>query len=322
MTPLRPMRLPLVVAVSLLFAMPAVAQDDFEPSWDDSSWDSDSSLDSPYVTDDLEAPAKKRRSRRHARPIDGGRYEEEPIESEPFPTYDPTADFEAMEPDARPADRGFRDLPERYDDHVEIRSRTAEEDLRDDDELLEEHPRLAALDEPGHGFSVELVGGALMLDSALGEILPKPNFAGGFHATWQLGRLFRPENELLYRGLHLDVSYLYTTGTEGTREVSVDSSHHHITAAALFGYALGSQPLSVLFYGKLGPALYVMPFQYSVQGVETDFTGFRGGIAYGAGVRGTWYFGDVGIAARVELLRYRRAYLDDSMLGGSLGVAF
>ncbi len=323
---LRPALLSALLAAA--FVSPAWAQDEYEQG---SRRRNARSIDDAD-DESLDAPVKRKRTRRHAAPIDEEEYE--PVAREPEPEPMParrTVDYDelpratdrslpAAEPTRRAADEGFRDLPDAPEDGPAPRTRTAEEDLGDG--VPQDDVRLALIDEPGNGFAVELVGGALMLDSAIGELQPTPTFAGGIHATWQLGRVFRPENDFLHRGLWLDVSYLYTGGSGGTRDVSVASSYHHVSAAALVGAPLELKGLQMLFYGKAGPAMFIMPFRYSIQGVDTDFTGVRGGLAYGAGIRGVYYFGKVGIAARVELLRYRRSYLDDSMRGGGLGVAF
>jgi hypothetical protein len=87
----------------------------------------------------------------------------------------------------------------------------------------------------------------------------------------------------------------------------------------LFGYPL--EP--VFIYGKIGPAMTVTPVTYDVQGSMTSFSGVKGGVVYGVGVRTNLYVTDqIGVAAKLELVRFRRGYLDDTQLVMGLGAAF
>ena len=193
--------------------------------------------------------------------------------------------------------------------------RTAEEELANSDQ---EDEVLAGVDEPGNGLAVELAGGPIFLSGATGS--STTHFFAGFIASYQLGRaLFTPKWELLRQSFFLELSYLGANAAWGTEEVRVNAWNHFLTLDILFGWPL--EP--VLFYAKVGPALMVMPVSYDVQGSATSFTGVKGGLVYGAGIRTNLYLGEAaGFAARLELTRFRRGYLDDTLLTVGLGACF
>jgi len=195
------------------------------------------------------------------------------------------------------------------------RARTAEEELA---EPAKDEESLAKVDEPGHGLSFEVLVGPMFLhDSAAGVTT---RFSFGLDFTWQFGRLiFSPEWEFLHNNFALDVSWFYSSQAAGTQEVAVGAQYHFLSLAFMFGFPVSS----FFFYGKIGPALTVMPVSYSVDGVQTSFSGVKGGLIYGGGAHMNLYLGDyVGVAASLEVLRFRRQYLDDTLLTLGVGLSF
>jgi len=202
-------------------------------------------------------------------------------------------------------------------DHGAVKrsGRTAEEELS---EAVEEDESLAAADEPGHAVAAELMLGAYFLHSPLPGV--ETRFTMGLNVSWGAGRyLFSPEWEFFHNNLFLEVSYLATKASVGTESVQVTSWYHTLSLAILFGYPL--DPL--LFYAKVGPSMTITPITYDVQGSLTSFSGLKGGVVYGVGVRTNYYVNDnIGIAGRIEIVRFRRGYLDDTMLAFGVGAAF
>ncbi|HEY3445930.1 MAG TPA: hypothetical protein VGK67_06165 [Myxococcales bacterium] len=197
------------------------------------------------------------------------------------------------------------------------RSRTAEEELEPE---AGEEERLAADDEPGNGIAAEFAFGGLWMSGSTGSATS--HFMSGLIISYQIGRAaFAPESEFLHENLILELGYQASaTGTSvGTEQVRVNSASHYLTLDILFGYPLPP----VLIYAKIGPALMIMPVTYDVQGAATSFTGVKAGLVYGVGIRSNWYFHRfAGFAWRVELVGYRRGYLDDLMLTVGAGVCF
>lgn len=187
----------------------------------------------------------------------------------------------------------------------------------------EETGRMAWEDEKGLGLGVELMLGLALVDQGTGG--SSACFGFGLDVDWKLGHLFAPENELLYRGLLVEFSYLHASDSAGTNWVQVNGSYHNLAAAILFGYPF----THVLVYGKLGPGLFIMPVEYDVKSTYdgasdlTSFTGVKGGIVYGVGARADLMLGEtLGLASRLEIIRYRRGYLDDTMFLAGVGAVF
>ncbi len=218
---------------------------------------------------------------------------------------------------SRPSDDYDDEESLRDDDGRRRRVRTAEEELEPE---AGEEERLADDDEPGNGIAAELAFGGLWMSGATGSA--SSHFMAGLIVSYHIGRAaFAPESEFLHENLILELAWQTSaTGTSvGTDEVRVNSGSHYLTLDVLFGFPVPP----VLFYAKLGPALAIMPVTYDVQGAATSFTGVKGGLVYGLGIRSNWYFHRfAGFAWRVELAGYRRGYLDDLMLTAGAGVCF
>jgi hypothetical protein len=261
------------------------------------------------------SPRKRKKTRKHAIPIEGDRDEVAPA---PLPRKPrPVEDDEAP----RKAGRGRSDddeLPDRSARAKPRRNLTIEEEFHADPETADDvtETRLALLDEDGRGLAAEGVIGALLVDHAPSGVSGR--LAAGVRFIWQLGRVFRPEDEVLHKGVFLDLGYLYSRETEGTTEVNVGTSLHALDATLLAGYPFGN----FVGYGRVGAGLFLQPVRYSVQGSALDFTGVKGGLVYGAGIRGSIPLGSVGLALGFEVTRFRRHYLNDTLIGMTVGAAF
>ncbi|MBI5543143.1 MAG: hypothetical protein HY901_04600 [Deltaproteobacteria bacterium] len=197
--------------------------------------------------------------------------------------------------------------------------RTAEEELAGDEV---EEKSLSREDERGTGGMVELVTGPIFLSSPTGGVTTRGFF--GFDVGVNLGRyLFASEWQIFHDGLYLEATYLGSKASLGTEEVLVESQYHYLSLEVLAGFPITTEIFRSLAYLKIGPAMMIMPVTYDVQGNLTDFTGVKGGIVYGIGFRSSMYFAKaVGFSCRLELARYRRGYLDDTLLTVGAGVAF
>ncbi|MGC4113642.1 MAG: hypothetical protein QM765_03055 [Myxococcales bacterium] len=258
-----------------------------------SSSSSSSSSSSP-------APASKKVSSDEG----GGGGEEEPA---PRASRRRSSDGEGDEESLRDDDSGRRKKT----------TRTAEEELEPE---VGEEEQLAGNDEPGNGIAAEFAFGGLWMSGATGGATE--HFMSGLLISYQIGRAaFAPEFEFMHENLILELGYQAsaTNTSKGSEAVRVNSATHYLTLDVLFGYPLPP----VLFYAKIGPALMIMPVTYDVQGGTTSFTGVKGGLVYGVGVRSNWYFHRfAGFAWRVELVGIRRGYLDDLMFTVGAGVCF
>ncbi|MGI5864551.1 MAG: hypothetical protein ACOX6T_21225 [Myxococcales bacterium] len=300
-----------------------------EESAEEESWRSES-----------EAPAdRSSKDRRRSSSWEPSDAEEEPRrarEDDPFASEPPAGDEAPLGRELPPADPAssrsddfdLRDdrasgsrSRERFDDDSEWRDdslrhvRTAEEELRSD---RDRPRRLSGLDEPGYGLAAEVTLGGLLIDDAAGGF--RGRFAFGLNFAWQAGRLFAPEDKLLHKGLFVEASYLYPLASKaGTDAVRVESGQHNLALAAAFGLPFKLAHV----YAKVGPALFIQPVSYDVQGTLTGWTGVKGGVLYGIGARKVHYFNrELGIAGRVEITGIRRHYLNDLQLSASCGVAF
>lgn len=304
---------------------------------------------------------KKRKKRKHANRLDEDEALADPPPRERYRANDSSyADDAELPPPRRervtvPEDEAYEAAPprkaarparareERGDDSYEVResrrSRDDDADLRDESERRSRRPSrtaeeeigeyeewedesLYSLDEPGIGMTAGIILGPAFLHSPLPGVSTK--FGFGLDLSLQLGRyLFAPEWDFLHRNFILELAWLMAgaNSDSGTDEIRVGAGRgvHVLSLALLFGYPLSD----FLIYAKIGPLLGIMNVKYDVQGEVNNFTGVKGGVVYGGGVRASIYTTDaVGIAARIEVLGYRRGYLNDVMLAFGAGVAF
>jgi len=231
--------------------------------------------------------------------------------------------------DVEQDERNRRELPGQSD---------ATPDLREETEVesLERSESLAAIDDPSIGLSLELIAGVLLLDSARGATF-EPKGMAGLRFTWEWSRtLF--SDELFRELLFVDVSWSHAAASEGTVEVNATSNYHFFSFAPAFAYPFGTKsPVSV--YAQLGIGVVVSPSVLEINKTPTYLTGTKLLIQYGAGLRFrplvfTWArrstinadFAEANdglrISFRFEVTRFRRGYIDDTFVGGSLGATF
>ncbi len=226
-------------------------------------------------------------------------------------------------------ERNRRELPGKSGKSTDVREET-------DVETQEREQSLADVDDPSKGLSLEFIGGVLLLDSSRGAgFESKP--MGGLRFTWEWSRtLFSDE---LFRELFfVDVAWSHAASTEGTVQIHATSNYHYFSFAPAFAFPLGSKsPVSV--YAQLGVGVGFNPSVLVINTEQRSATGTKLLFQYGGGLRFrplifTWgrksnvnsdFEGannGLRISFRIELTRFRRGYIDDTFLGGSVGVTF
>ncbi len=211
-------------------------------------------------------------------------------------------------------ERTTRKLPRRSDPTVILREES-------DWEQQEREEVLAVLDDPNIGLSGELVTGLLLLDSARGAGV-ESGFCWGLRFTWEWSRLF--SDEWLRESFFADALWSYTGYRAGTSEVFADTNYHYFTVAPAWAFPFG-QKSAFAGYLQAGVGL---SYQYSavhVAKVETNIGGTKLLLQYGAGIRGRPALlpdESIRLSFRIELTRFRRGYMDDTFLGGGVGLTF
>lgn len=204
-------------------------------------------------------------------------------------------------------------------------------------EQLERERTMAGFDDPNIGLSAEFVVGLMLLDSSRGQLVETVP-AWGVRFTWEWGRLL--SDETLRDALFADVTWEYAGLRDGTglpgsacekalvsckgKGVYGDSNYHYFTLAPAYGFLLGSKsPWSL--YAQVGAGLGYQFSALHVTSAETQIAGTKPVFQYGIGFRGRPAVvadGSVRISFRIELTRFRRGYMDDTFLGGSIGATF
>ena len=222
-----------------------------------------------------------------------------------------------------------RDLPKRSDRTSERPSETEVE--REDREIS-----LASDDDPNIGISVEVVLGALLLDSSRAQGV-EGLFMGGIRITWEWARTLLTD-EFLREIFFADVTWFGASsrgpgGFGGTRDIYDSTNYHNFTIAPGFALPLGKTPLA--FYAQAGIGFsYQTSSLYIQNGDPTTISGVRILGQYGVGLRARipliseerfreqGYQGIPCITFRLEVTRFRRLYMDDTLVGGSAGITF
>jgi hypothetical protein len=212
-------------------------------------------------------------------------------------------------------DEDREDTPRRYSQEEPPRgSRRGSEDDGDFD-------RLSGIDDPNTGLAFEVLGGAMLLSSSRGafaEFLP----AVGGRFTWEYGRLF--DSDVLREALWLDVRYTFAGMEEGTTLITTNTRVHYATIAPAYEVTFG-QGSDYGVYGQVGGGVAYEMTALNIGGKETPVNGLKSLIQYGVGLRGRTRLSsgsNMRLAWRVELMRFRRGYMDDTFLGTSVGIAF
>lgn len=224
------------------------------------------------------------------------------------------------------------DAPIPYSDEEDEDARTlpgrsrATPNIRDetDVEQQDREESLADYDDPNYGFAGEFVSGVMLLESSRGGGV-EPRFNWGLRFCWEWSRTLGRE-ELFRELFFADLQWFYTGMRDGTREVVGDSHYHYFTIAPAISYPLGALPVSV--YGQVGIGFNVQTSGITLNTVPTFVTGTKLLFQYGGGLRfrpTVIEFQDghsMRLSMRIEVMRFRRGYMDDTFIGASLGAVF
>ena len=180
---------------------------------------------------------------------------------------------------------------------------------------------LAELDDPNTGIAGEVLSGAMLLDSSRGALV-EGRFMWGLRFTWEVGRAL--PGSFFREALFADVTWSYVGMRDGTRVVFGDSNYHYFTIAPAWGIQLWRDAdFSVFFQGGGGLAYQLSTLHNGT--AELPVTGIKPLIQYGVGLRGRPLIsadGVLRVSFRFEVTRFRRQYMDDTFIGGSVGLAF
>ncbi|HEX5747830.1 MAG TPA: hypothetical protein VFZ09_16415 [Archangium sp.] len=226
------------------------------------------------------------------------------------------------------------DSPYAYPDEenperAQKRRRRQEEDTAEDfrraaegDEEEQGYERMSRLDDPNTGVAFEVLGGAMFLSSPRGQLVGDLLPAVGGRFTWEYGRLLG--SEALREALWFDVRYTYAGQREGTKLIVGDRQLHYATIAPAYELTFGESS-DYGAYAQVGGGFVYERTTLEVGGKLTPLDGTQLLIQYGVGLRGRTKLSlesNVRLAWRVELMRFRRGYQDDTFVGASLGTAF
>jgi hypothetical protein len=266
----------------LTLAAPALAQDRDEPY--------------RYPDDEEEAPSRRGRA---------------PPEDTPY-TYPEDEDPSAS---SRPKRRPARDSGDKDRDDFRRAERGEEVEEKD-------FQRLARMDDPNTGIAFEVLGGVMLLSSPRGQLLgdPVPAFGGRF--TWEYGRLLN--SEPLREALWLDARYSFVGQREGTALVVGDVQRHYATLAPAYELTFG-EGSDYGVYAQAGGGIVYELSRLEVGGKLTPVEGIKPLIQYGVGLRGRTKLSaesNLRLTWRLELMRFRRGYQDDTYAGLSAGIGF
>jgi hypothetical protein len=186
-------------------------------------------------------------------------------------------------------------------------------------ESEEEFEQMAGGDDPNKGFAGEAILGAMLLESSRGRFAdPTPSF--GLRFTWEYGRILN--NEPLRETLWADVRWMMAGESSGTELINGSSRNHYFSIAPAYEFVFGDAKAFGVF-GQLGGGFAYQSTSLTIGTEVTAVKGLKPLLQYGLGFRGRPRISDtVALSFRLELMRFRRGYLDDTFVGGSLGTAF
>jgi len=206
-----------------------------------------------------------------------------------------------------------RELPKKSRRSVDLRE--------EDEEASEREESLSWVDDPNIGLSGELMTGAMLLESSRGALVD-PRFLWGLRFTWEWGRLFPDPS--LKEMFFADVSWCYAGTHDGTAQVYADSNQHYFTLAPAIALPFGPRS-PVAFFAQAGLGFNLNHSAVHLNGNETNIDGAKFLLQYGIGVRfrpALTHDESVRLSFRLELTRFLRGYMSDTLLGGSVGVTF
>lgn len=206
-----------------------------------------------------------------------------------------------------------RELPRQSDPSTYVREET-------DVEKQDREESLTHLDDPNLGLAFEAIGGVMLIDSSRGAV-GEARFFGGFRFTWEFARLI--PDEFVREMFFLDAIYGFTQQTEGTGSIFVTTAYHFVAVAPAVAIPLGGPRSVIAAYVQGGFGFAVTPTVIHTQVDEQTLSGSKFVMQYGGGLRlRPPEASKVRFSFRFEFTRFRRGYMDDTLLGGSLGVSF
>ncbi|WNG27995.1 hypothetical protein F0U62_31280 [Cystobacter fuscus] len=243
--------------------------------------------------------------------------EEEPSRTGRAPPEDkPYAypDDEDRPESSRPRRRSARDSEYKDPDDFRRAERGEEEE--------KDFERMARLDDPNTGIAFEVLGGVMLLSSPRGQLLgdPQPAFGGRF--TWEYGRLLN--SEPLREALWLDARYGFVGQRDGTALVVGDVQRHYVSLAPAYELTFG-EGSDYGVYAQVGGGIVYELSRLEVGGKLTPVEGIKPLIQYGVGLRGRTRLSatsNLRLTWRLELMRFRRGYQDDTSASLSAGIGF
>ena len=201
--------------------------------------------------------------------------------------------------------------------------RRADETREEDEEAEAAEDTLAHLDDPNVGIGFDFMSGVALLESSKFGV--DPRYYMGARFTWEVGRLI--PDEFAREMLFVDVLWTYAASKEGTNLINVDTHLHDFSIAPAFNLRFGKSFMS--FYAQVGAGFDYSYSVTTIRNADTTSSISLGGtkflFQYGVGLRGRPAIianGAVRIQFRIELIRFIRGYMQDTYLGGSLGLIF
>jgi hypothetical protein len=179
--------------------------------------------------------------------------------------------------------------------------------------------KMYRLDDPNKGFAGEVILGAMLLSSSKGAFA-ETGLGLGLRFTWEYGRIL--DSEPLREALWADVRWMMAGLSDGTDLITGRNRIHYFTVAPAYEFTFGAAQAFGVF-GQVGGGLALQSSTLAIGADETSVKGAKPLLQYGVGFRGRPRLSDrMALSFRVELTRFRRGYMDDTFIGGSLGTAF
>lgn len=205
-----------------------------------------------------------------------------------------------------------RERPRRSDPSAEFREEV-------DWETEERERSLARLDDPFIGVGGNVLVGAVLLDSARGEFA-EGSTGVGLRFNWEFGRLIaqEPWDEALFA----DLTWTWARLRQGTERVFGESHYHFFTVAPAYELHV-DRAKAYGFYGQLGGGMAYQSAGITSDEQETTIAGIKPLFQYGVGFRARPAVGEgFRLTFRAELTRFRRSYMNDTLLAVSAGASF
>jgi hypothetical protein len=211
-----------------------------------------------------------------------------------------------------------QDLPKRSEETPHVAEET-------EVEQKDREKSLASDDDPNIGLSGEILLGANLVYSSRGSGVDAL-FVGGLRFTWEWSRTVLTD-EFWREIFFADVSWFGSSSKgDGTKQVFDNTNYHTFTIAEAAALPLGRTPFAA--FVSVGAGFNYQTSSIYVAGDKsppTDVSAVRFVFQYGGGIRariGITSDDKIRISFRIEATRLRRGYMDDTVVGGSLGVTF